>query len=276
MIIDAHHHFWQYSPAEYGWIDDSLRALRRDFLPADLEKAIRAAGVDGVVSVHARQSLVETHWLLDFAARHAFIKGVVGWLPLKEPDVRKLLERHAANKRLKGLRHVIQGEPDEAYLLNDDFNRGVDLLPEFGLTFDILIYERQLPAAIRFVDRHPKQVFVLDHLAKPRIRERILAPWRENLRELARRENVYGKLSGLVTEADFMRWTPQELQPYMQAALEAFGPRRLMFGSDWPVVTVASDYGRWLKFVRAFTARLTPDEQAAILGGNATRVYQLS
>ena len=275
MVVDSHHHFWTYDPVEYDWIDDAMQVIRRDFLPADLDIAISAAGVDGVVSVQARQTLEETEWLLSLAAENDFIKGVVGWAPLISPAVRDELARFASTGELKSVRHVLQGEPDERYVLRDDFNRGIAALGEFGLVYDILIHERQLPQAIEFVDRHPHQVFVLDHIAKPRIRDHVLSPWRESLRALAERENVYCKLSGMVTEADYTGWTEAQLAPYAHTVLEAFGPSRVMFGSDWPVCLVACEYGRWHSIVLRFISQLSADEQARVLGGTAVEAYGL-
>jgi L-fuconolactonase len=275
MKIDAHHHFWKYSAAEYGWIDDTMSFLRRDFFPPDLEKEIREAGIDGVVTVQAQQTLAETSWLLRMAAQNSFIKGVVGWVPLTEPSVSKELESFAEEPRLRAVRHVIQSEPD-GFLLRKDFNSGVSILRQMGLAYDLLIHERQLPEAILFVDRHPQQVFVLDHLAKPRIKEQLLEPWRQNLRELARRENVFCKISGLVTEADFLTWTEGQLRPYFETALEAFGPDRLMFGTDWPVCLVACSYRQWCDIVDRLTTALSPAERTQIFGGTAERAYHLS
>jgi L-fuconolactonase len=273
MTIDAHHHFWKYEPAEYGWIDDEMAVIRRDFLPADLERVTADAGVDGVISVQARQTVEETAWLLELAERHDFIRGVVGWVPLVSGAVNEDLQRFASNRKLKGVRHVLQGESDD-YMLRPDFNAGVEKLHRYGLVYDILIAERQLPAAIEFVDRHPAQTFVLDHVAKPRIRENVLSPWREQIRELARRPNVFCKVSGMVTEADYLAWMPAQLRPYVQTVLESFGPGRLMFGSDWPVCLVACGYRRWLDVVKEFIAPLTPAERACILGETAQRVYR--
>jgi L-fuconolactonase len=275
MKIDAHHHFWAYDPVQYGWISDEMRVLRRDFLPPDLKAEIAAAGVDGVVSVQARQSLAETRWLLELAGAHDFLRGVVGWVPLASPKVRDDLAAFAGNPKLKALRHVLQGEPDPEFMLRPDFNAGVEALREFGLTYDILIYERHLPQTLKFVDRHPGQAFVVDHIAKPRIRENVLSPWREHLRELARRPHVYCKLSGLVTEADFRAWTPEQLRPYMETVLEAFGPQRTMFGSDWPVCLAACAYTRWHAVVSEFLSRLSAAEQAHVWGGAATEAYRL-
>jgi L-fuconolactonase len=275
MKIDAHQHFWKYNAAEYPWLNGALGTLRRDFLPADLQTEMAAAGMDGVISVQARQSITETEWLLDLAARHDFIKGVVGWVELVSPRVQADLEKFAAHPKLKAVRHVVQDEPDERFLWREDFNRGVAALQSFSLAYDILIFERHLPAAIQFVDRHPRQRFVLDHLAKPKIKSGELSPWRENLRELAKRPNVWCKLSGLVTEADFKNWTETQLRPYFEIALEAFGPRRLMFGSDWPVCRVACGYRRWHDVVWTWTAGLSRDEQAWIWGRTAAEFYRL-
>lgn len=274
-VIDAHHHFWQYSSEEYGWIDESMPILRRDYLPEHLAAEAKEAGVSGVVSVQARQSLEETRWLLGHARRSDLIRGVVGWAPLSDPRLEDHLAPLAADRKLVALRHVVQSEPDDDFILREDFNSGVRALRGFGLGYDILIFERHLPQTIRFVDRHPDQVFIVDHSAKPLIREGILSPWQENIVELARRPNVYCKISGLVTEADPARWTTRQLAPYIDTLLEAFGPRRLMFGSDWPVCLLGVTYGRWLAAVRSAISGLTREEQQRILAGTASEAYRL-
>lgn len=279
-IIDSHHHFWNYTEAEYGWIPSAWSALRRDFLPDDLGRELETAGVDGVISVQARQSETETAWLLDLAARHGFIRGVVGWLPLVAPDLERRLDAlaaHPAAARLRGLRHVLQGEPDE-YLGREEFDRGIATLTRRGLVYDVLILERQLPAAIALVDRHPEQAFVIDHVAKPRIAAGELEPWAKNLRALARRPRVVCKLSGMVTEADVDAWTPGRLGPYFEVALEAFGPSRLLFGSDWPVCLAGVGYVRWKALVEEALVRsgLSATERVAVMGDNAGRVYGIT
>jgi len=275
-MIDAHHHLWKYSAAEYGWITPEMRALQRDFLPDDLEKLMHHFGIDGTVAVQARQTLEETRWLLELAHQHELIRGVVGWAPLTQGTaVKAQLERFAADRELRGIRHVIQDESDERYILRPDFNEGVRALRGFGLRFDILIFEKHLPAAIEFVDRHPNQVFILDHIAKPRIKDKILAPWDRNLRELAKRQNVYCKLSGMVTEADHHRWSPETLQPYIDIVLEVFGPKRIMYGSDWPVLLLAAEYGQWYGVVTNAIAKLSNAEQERIMGGTAIEAYGL-
>ena len=275
MRIDAHHHFWNYDPVAYGWIDDAMRVIRRDFLPEDLESETRNAGIDGVVSVQARQSLEETSMLLEYAGDNDFIRGVVGWVPLVSPRVEETLAVFAALPKLRGVRHVLQGEPDDFYMLRDDFNAGIRALKCFGLVYDILVFARHLPQTATFVDRHPEQVFVLDHLGKPGVKAGLFEPWNSDIRELSKRENVYCKLSGLVTEAAWPEWTPEQLQPYAETVLEAFGPARTMFGSDWPVCLVASEYGRWHETVRAFAAQLSPDEQAQLFGKTARQAYRI-
>jgi L-fuconolactonase len=275
MKIDAHHHFWRYNPDEFGWIDDSMQRIRQDFVPSDLEQELRKVGIDGVVSVQARQSVEETNWLLLLAEEHDFIKGVVGWVPLADPNVRAYLEVLSGNKKLKALRHVVQAEPDDAFLLRDDFNAGVAALAEFDLVYDILVFERHLSHVIKFVDRHPEQKFVLDHIAKPHIKENLINDWAAQMCQLGRRENVFCKVSGMVTEADYQSWSVEQLKPYWDMVLAAFGSRRLMFGSDWPVCLVACEYERWHNTVTELAKYLSADEQAKLFGETACEVYGL-
>ncbi len=274
MKIDSHHHFWRYEAVEYDWIGDEMSVIRRDFLPEDLRQIIAPCGVEGVVSVQARQTLEETRWLLDLAAKHDFIKGVVGWVPLCDEIVRESLEELVAQAKFKGVRHVLQGEAPE-WMERADFHRGLTILRDFDLVYDLLILEKHLPKAIELVDRHPQQKFVLDHIAKPRISAGEIEPWRANLCELARRENVSCKLSGMVTEADFQTWTPAQLRPYVATVLEAFGAQRVLFGSDWPVCLVACDYTRWHDVVADFISALSGDEQSRIWGQNSIEIYRL-
>ncbi len=275
MRIDSHHHFWHYTDEEFDWIDESMKAIRKDFLPEQLKQTIREAGIDGVVSVQARQTLKETKWLLGLARQYEFIKGVVGWVPLVEPDVEKHLDQFSGEKYLKAVRHVVQGEPDPDFILRKDFNLGISRLKNYHLVYDILIFERQLPQTIRFVDQHPEQQFVLDHIAKPKIGDNELSPWMENIRELAKRGNVACKISGMVTEADYQKWTPEQLQPYFDVVVEAFGPERLLFGSDWPVCLVATTYKAWANLVLKNISAFSANEIEKIMGGNAIRIYGL-
>jgi L-fuconolactonase len=273
--IDAHHHLWRYSPEEYGWIDDEMAALRRDFLPQDLVRELTAVGIDGTIAVQARQTMDETRWLLQMADECEAIRGVVGWAPIAGEEFPGVMEEFEHRPKLKGLRHVIQAEKDENYILREDFNSGIRTMLGSGLVYEILIYERHLPQVIDFVDEHPDQPFVLDHLAKPLIRAGALEPWAARMRELGKRENVCCKLSGMVTEADWSAWTPESLRPYLDVAVEAFGAGRLMAGSDWPVCLVASGYGRWFEVLREYFAGFSSDERAAVFGGTATAVYGL-
>jgi L-fuconolactonase len=277
--IDVHHHLWRYTPAEYGWIDESMQALQRDFLPADLRAAMATAGVDGTIAVQARQTLEETRWLLDLAdacdAGGSLIRGVVGWAPIAGEEFPGCMEEFDGRAKLKGLRHVIQGERDEHYILREDFNSGIRTMAGSGLVYEILIYERHLADTIYFVDEHPEQVFVLDHVAKPLIAAGVLEPWAERMMELGQRENVWCKLSGMVTEAKWDAWTPETLKPYLDVAVEAFGPERLMAGSDWPVCLVASGYAQWWDVLRGYFAGFSDAERAAVFGGNAIEVYGL-
>lgn len=273
MVIDAHHHFWRYSAEEYGWIDDSMSRIARDFLPDDLRQATLATGVEAVISVQARQSLEETRWLLEVAEHDSLVAGVVGWAPLADPEIRRVLDE-ISHPKLVGLRHVVQDEPDD-FLLGDAFNRGVATLAGRGLAYDLLIFERQLPAALSFVDRHPEQRIVLDHLAKPQASIGALEPWRTRLRQLAKRPHIACKVSGLATEADWNTWTRDRLRPYLDVCLEAFGPGRLMFGSDWPVCLMACEYAQWKSIIEDWAAPLSDGEKASLFGATAQAWYRL-
>jgi L-fuconolactonase len=272
--LDSHVHFWQYTPAEYAWIDDSLAPLRRDFMPEDAARKMRAAGIDACVAVQVRQTLEETRWLLALAAQHPFIAGVVGWVDLRASDLEAQLDALTVFPKLVGIRHVVQAEADD-FLAGAPFRRGVGCLARHGLAYDILVYARQLPAAIEFAAALPDQRLVLDHLGKPDIRGGAFDAWRRDLDRMAALPNVYAKLSGLVTEADWQAWTIEDLHRYVHAALDSFGPERLMIGSDWPVCTVAAGYSAALDIVRSAVAGRPEAERAAVLGGNARRFWHL-
>jgi len=275
MRIDAHQHFWRYNPDEYGWIDDSMSTLRRDFLPADLKPELDRAGFDACVAVQARQTVEETRWLLELAAAAPFIAGVIGWVDLRASHVRDQLNELAKNPKLLGIRHVLQGEADDRFMLQPDFLRGIAALEEFGLTYDILIFPRHLPVAMEFVRRFPQQRFVLDHLAKPLIKDRTLQPWGSHIRELAKFSNIFCKLSGMVTEADWKAWKPEHFAPYLDVALESFGPERLMIGSDWPVCKVAASYMQVTELVIEYLDRYPREARESILGGTARSFWRL-
>ena len=273
--IDAHQHFWRYSAAEYGWIDESMAALRRDFLPADGAREMASAGIDACVAVQARQTIEETRWLLSLAETTPHIAGVVGWFDLQSADVWAQLDQFAAHAKLVGVRHIVQGEADDRFLMRPAFRRGIAQLEAYGLAYDLLIYPRHLPVAVEFVSQFERQRFVLDHLAKPDIRGGERTVWARNLRRLAEHRQVYAKLSGLVTEADWTRWTSADIRPYLDIAFECFGADRLMIGSDWPVCTVAADYGRTISVVTEYVSALSSAEREAVMGGNAQRFWRL-
>jgi len=274
-IIDTHNHYWNYNPAEFDWIDDEMAVIRKSFTPVELKQTLIGTDVSGVVSVQARQCLEETDWLLSMAAENEFMKGIVGWVPLASHDIPEILEKYQNNPWLKGVRHVVQGEPDPEFILRKDFNEGIKLLKDFNLVYDILILEHQLANTIKFVDMHSNQQFVLDHIAKPRIRENVLQPWADLIKELARRENVSCKISGMVTEADYKNWTYEQLAPYFDVVFEAFGPGRLMFGSDWPVCLVASEYKNWLELAGSAINGFTENEKELFYYNNAVKLYNL-
>jgi L-fuconolactonase len=273
--IDAHQHYWHYTPQEYGWIGPEMAVLKQDHLPGDLAPLLEATGFHGTVAVQARQTLEETGWLLALSERHPFIRAVVGWVDLRSPELPGQLERFSPYPRFRGVRHVLQDEPDDRFMLQEDFLRGIGLLAGLGLTYDILIFARHLPAACELVSRFPDQSFVLDHMAKPPIRDGVMEPWAANLRRLAAFPNVVCKVSGMVTEADWQHRQRADFWPYLDVVFEAFGPSRILFGSDWPVCTVAASYAEVAGIVSDYLAKLSADEQAEVWGGTATRFYGL-
>ena len=275
MRIDAHHHLWRFDPVEYSWIGEQDSVLRRDYRTADLLRELESGGIDAAIAVQARQSLEENDALLaDATASGGRIRGVVGWVDLAAPDVDATLARYAAQPAFVGVRHVVQAEPDPEFLARPSFNAGLGRLRAHGLVYDLLVYARQLPAAVALVDRHPSQPFVLDHIGKPTMTSaRFDSTWARDLRELARRPHVVCKLSGLVTEVADATWTPQTLAPYLDVAIEAFGPARLLFGSDWPVCRLRVEYRDWVRTLEAVTSAWSAPERDAFWGGNAARVY---
>ncbi|MCT9104951.1 amidohydrolase family protein [Streptomyces mirabilis] len=279
MRVDAHHHVWDLSVRDQDWIiGPELQPLRRDFGVADLAPQARAAGVDRTVLVQTITVSEETPEFLALAARSELIAGVVGWTDLTRPDVADELARLRelpGGRRLKGIRHQVQGEPDPEWLLRPDVRDGLAAVAEAGLVYDLVVLPHQLPACVRAAADHPGLTFVLDHLGKPPIATGVLQPWATAVRALAALPNTVCKLSGMVTEADHAKWTVDGLRPYADTVLDAFGPGRLMFGSDWPVCTLAASYGQVVDAAEELTGGLGAEERAEVFGGTATRVYRL-
>ncbi|MGB5205149.1 MAG: amidohydrolase family protein [Eudoraea sp.] len=275
MVIDSHQHFWKYDPVRYGWIDDSMKVLQKDFLPADLGPILKDNEVDGCVAVQADQSEAETEFLLGLAAENKFIKGVVGWVDLRADDVDKRLAHFSQDKKLKGIRHIVQEEPDPECMLRKDFQNGIGHLAQFGLTYDILVYPNQLAAAVLLARAFPDQKFVLDHIAKPRISEGLDNQWVHHIKELGLNPNVSCKVSGMVTETKNFKWRQEDFSPFMEVVLDAFGWQRLLYGSDWPVCLLGGSYKEVITIVRDYISKLSDHERAGIMGQNAVNFYSL-
>lgn len=275
MVIDSHQHFWHYESEKHSWIDDSKAVIRRDFMPSDLEKVYNENNVDGCVAVQADQTLAETDFLLKLAQDNTFIKGVVGWVDLRSKNIDSVLEHYRSEQKLKGWRHVVQDEADHNFLLRDDFLNGIAYLEKYEYTYDILVFPHQLGSVLEFVKRFPHQRFIIDHIAKPYINDGFYEGWAALMIEIGKQENVYCKLSGMITEADYNSWTAEQLHPYMHLVLEAFGSERIMFGSDWPVCLVAGNYGQVKKIVTDFIATLSMQDQQLIMAENAIAFYNL-
>lgn len=272
--IDAHQHFWQFDPVRDAWIDETMTVIRRDFLPEDLQPLLMGNNVDGCIAVQADQSETETEFLLDLAEKNSFIKGVVGWVNLRDENVEERLAHYAKNLLFKGVRHIAQGEADD-FLLRKDVQRGIGFLEQYNLTYDILVFAHQLPAAIELVKIFPKQKFVLDHLAKPQYTKGLDKDWQANIEALAQQPNVFCKLSGMVTETENFKWKKSDFTPFLDVIFNAFGTDRVMYGSDWPVCLLAADYAAQLDILQEYIAGFSEVEQAKIMGGNAASFYDL-
>lgn len=273
-MIDSHQHFWKYDPIRDAWITDDMRVIQKDFYPQDLFPILKQNGITGCVSVQASQSEEETHFLLSFADQHDFIKGVVGWVDLRSDNLRDRLQYFTTFKKLKGFRHVVQGEP-KGFLLNEKFIRGVRMLADVGFTYDLLIYHHQLEEALQFVGRLPEVKIVIDHLAKPSIKTGEKTHWELNMAAMATYKNVYCKVSGMVTEADWYTWKPEHFFPYLDELFESFGPERLLYGSDWPVCLVAASYEKQLSIVQQYLSTFSEHEKQLVMGENARKFYNL-
>ncbi len=274
MQIDSHQHFWHYDPVRDTWIEETMQQIARDFLPKDLEPLLQKNKIDGCIAVQADQSETETQFLLDLAQKHSFIKGVVGWVDLFDKNLPERLAHFSENKLFKGVRHIVQSEGD-GFMLQESFLKGIGLLKDFDLTYDILIYPHQLKEAVQMVRFFPEQKFVLDHIAKPFIKDKKIEPWSDHIRQLAAYQNVYCKMSGMITEADWHHWLLSDFDAYLSVVTEAFGTERLIFGSDWPVCLLAGSYGHVLQIVKEYIQRLSPVDQKKIMGENAVKFYKL-
>jgi len=272
--IDAHQHFWKFDPVRNSWIDESMQKIQRDFLPEDLLPLLQENQFSGCVAVQASQSEDETNFLVNLAAKNDFIKGVVGWVDLRGVTIEERLNHFSSNKIIKGFRHVVQGESDD-FMLRKDFQNGISALKEFNFTYDILIFHRQLPAAIELANQFPDQPFVIDHIAKPDIKSGDILSWKKGIQEIAQAENVFCKISGMVTEADWKNWKTDDLKPYLDVIFENFSADKLMFGSDWPVLNVASDYTEVVKTLEDYMAQLSVENQNKIWFQNAISFYRL-
>jgi L-fuconolactonase len=275
MKIDAHQHFWKYNPVKDAWITNEMKLIQKDFFPGDLEPSLRKNGFDGCISVQADQSEQETLFLLGQSESNDFIKGVVGWIDLRNENVQSRLGKFASFKKLKGFRHIVQAEKDDQFLLGKAFCNGIQLLANYRFTYDLLIRPHQLKSAIHFVQKFPNQMFVIDHLAKPMIKERELADWKKDMRHMAQFENVCCKISGMVTEADWKNWNTQDFKPYIDMVIESFGTDRVMFGSDWPVCLLAATYEQVCEIVETNTSHLSSHEKKLLWGLNASKFYDL-
>ncbi|MFN8289394.1 MAG: amidohydrolase family protein [Chitinophagaceae bacterium] len=274
MKIDSHQHFWKYHPVKDAWITDEMKVIQRDFMPEDLFPVLRENKFEGCVTVQADQSEAETMFLLGLAAEHDFIKGVVGWIDLKADELEEKLERFRSHQVLKGFRHIVQAEPD-GFLTDDKFVKGVSLLGQYGYSYDVLIYPRQLEEALAFIQRLPQQRLVIDHSAKPAIRNREIDDWAVQMRKIAAHKKVYCKLSGLFTEAEWKEWRAEDFYPYLDVVVDAFGPDRIMFGSDWPVCLLAATYQQSCDVLEEYFRRYSDEEKALFWGENAKRFYEL-
>jgi len=275
MTIDSHQHFWKYNAPTHGWITDEMSVIQRDFLPSDLEPILKQNNIDGCVAVQADQSEAETDFLLELSKENSFVKGIVGWVDLLADDVYERLEHYAQFEKIKGFRHIVQGESDSEFMLRPKFKNGITELSANDFTYDILIYHFQLEQAINLVKLFPDQKFVIDHIAKPDIKSGEYAEWQINIKKLALHQNVYCKVSGMVTEGEWQGWKNSDFKIYLDTVVKAFGTDRLMYGSDWPVCLVAGQYEEQLNIVQAYFSSFSSLEKKKIMGGNAVKFYQL-
>ena len=276
MYLDAHQHFWYYNPEEHVWMTEDMDVLKHDFLQDDLTPLLQGTGFDGTIVVQARQTLEETEWLLELSDRYEQIKGVVGWVDLRSPEISAQLEKYSKHPKLKGVRHVVHDEPDDHFMLLPEFQRGIAALKEFNLTYDLLLFPKHLPIALQLVEQFPEQPFVIDHISKPFIKDGLISPWKEDMITIAQHSNVFCKISGMVTEANWKQWKTDDFTPYLDTVFEAFGVDRLMIGSDWPVCTLCGNYATVLNIVRDYLQQFPVETREKILGGNCAKFYHIT
>lgn len=273
--IDAHQHFWKYDPVRDAWINDDMIVIRKDFLPKDLKPILVQNKIDGTIVVQSDQSEAENIFQLSNVFHHDFIKGVVGWVDLKRKDIHEVLEEYATVEKVKGFRHILQGEADRAYMLDTAFKKGIGSLNTFGFTYDILVFQDQLSYTNEFVRAFPDQPFVLNHIGKPNIAQQDIASWKKEIENLGECENVFCKISGLVTEANWQTWKPEDFKPYLDVVVESFGTNRILFGSDWPVCLLAASYQETIGIVESYFKDFSKNEQNMFFGGNAAKFYNI-
>ncbi len=275
MTIDSHQHFWQYHPVKHSWINEDMQILQQDYLPENLYQIYQQNGIDGCIAVQADQSEAETDFLLDLAKNNPFIKGIVGWVDLRSENLEKRLQHYAQYDLIKGFRHVVQDEPDPNFIIGTQFKKGIALLLEYGFAYDILVFPSQLEATLQLIEEFPEHRFVIDHIAKPQIKERGIDDWEKNMRQIAKHTNVYCKISGMVTEADWKNWKYDDFVPYLDIVFEIFGTNRIMYGSDWPVCLLGGNYQSVKGIIETYIGTFTNEDQQKIMGGNAVEFYQL-
>jgi L-fuconolactonase len=274
--IDSHQHFWQYSPAEHVWMSDAMQVLKKNFSPSDLQPLLQEINFDGCIAVQARQSIEETNWLLQLAKQYNFIKGVVGWVDLRSPEIHNILTGYKDEKKLVGVRHVLHDEADDNFMLQPAFQNGIAALKELNLTYDLLLFPKHLPVAVKLVEKFPEQPFILDHIAKPLISKKEFSPWKEDLLELAKHPNVYCKLSGMVTESEWNNWKEDDFKAYLDIVTAVFGTNRVMIGSDWPVCTLSGSYSSTMNIIINYASQFSQEISDAILGHNCIDFYKIN
>ena len=274
-MIDTHIHFWKFNKVKDAWITDDMKLLQKDFLPQDLKPVLEENNVNGVIAVQADQSEDENAFLIDLSEKNSFIKGIVGWVDLQNKNIENKLLYYSKFPAIKGFRHIVQGEP-QGFLKKRKFLNGIKLLKNFNFTYDILIYENHLTEAIEFVNKFPEQKFIIDHCAKPAIKNKNISEWEKGIQEISQNKNVYCKLSGLTTEADWNTWQEKEFHPYLDVVFENFGIERLVFGSDWPVVLISGGFSKWKILLENYMRGFSKEEKEKVFEGNAIEFYNVN